>query len=241
MTNSISARSRKTAAMRETMPDDLGGSSVNIAVTGISRSEDGAFVTVSITLSCGKKRDRRAFLLPVEDFVSLGLRRGEISPETFELTEKRAKLCEACRRGENILGYGANSGKRLEMKLRRKGFDAETAGEAVERLTERGYIDEYSDALRAARRSAAGFHGPRLIASQLIAKGYGRDTVEAVLSSMDDIDFTRLCSDFIRKKYDPFPTERKERDKAFATLMRRGYPSSTLREALTLIKNETDT
>ena len=77
--------------------------------------------------------------------------------------------------------------------------------------------------------------------SQLIAKGYGRETVEAVLSSMDDIDFTRLCSDFIRKKYDPFPTERKERDKAFATLMRRGYPSSTLREALTLIKNETDT
>lgn len=223
------------------MPDELGEPSVKISITGISCSEDGAFVTVSITLSCKKKRDRRAFLLPAGDFTALGLHRGEISREVFELTEKRAKLCEACRRGENILGYGANSGKRLEMKLRRKGFDAETAGEAVARLTERGYIDEYSDALRAARRSAAGFHGPRLIASQLIAKGYGADLAEAVLDAMGDVDFARLCSEFIVEKYSPFPTEKKERDKALATLMRRGYPLSIVREALALIKKETDT
>ena len=133
-------------------PDDLDGSTLKISVVGISRLEDGAFITVIIYLESGGKRDRRAFMLPIEDFVRLGLRRGEIGTETFELTEKSAKICEACRRGENILGYGANSKKLLEMKLRRKGFDAEIAEEAVKKLSERGYIDEYSDALRDAKR-----------------------------------------------------------------------------------------
>ena len=220
------------------MSDELGESSVNIEVTEISRSEDGALVTLSITMSSGKKRDRRALVLTEKDFTALGIKRGEIGRETFELAEKRAKLCEALRRGENILGYGANSKKRLEMKLRRKGFDAETAVEAVGILSERGYINEYADALRDARRSASGFHGPRLIASQLLEKGYSKETVTSVLGSLGDLDFTRLCADFIKKKYYPFPPEKQERDKAFATLMRRGYPSSTVREALTLLKGE---
>lgn len=220
------------------MSDELGESSVNIEVTEISRSEDGALVTLSITMSSGKKRDRRALVLTENDFTDLGIKRGEIGRETFELAEKRARLCEALRRGENILGYGANSKKRLEMKLRHKGFDAETAAEAVGILSERGYINEYSDALRDARRSASGFHGPRLIASQLLEKGYSKETVTSVLCSLGDLDFTRLCADFIKKKYDPFPSEKQERDKAFATLMRRGYPSSTVREALTLLKGE---
>lgn len=220
------------------MPYELGESSVNIEVTEISRSEDGALVTLSITMSSGKKRDRRALVLTEKDFTALGIKRGEIGRETFELAEKRAKLCEALRRGENILGYGANSKKRLEMKLRRKGFDAETAVEAVGILSERGYINEYADALRDARRSASGFHGPRLIASQLLEKGYSKETVTSVLGSLGDLDFTRLCADFIKKKYDPFPPGKQERDKAFATLMRRGYTSSTVREALTLLKGE---
>lgn len=220
------------------MPYELSESSVNIEVTEISRSEDGALVTLSITMSSGKKRDRRALVLTEKDFTALGIKRGEIGRETFELAEKRAKLCEALRRGENILGYGANSKKRLEMKLRRKGFDAETAVEAVGILSERGYINEYADALRDARRSASGFHGPRLIASQLLEKGYSKETVTSVLGSLGDLDFTRLCADFIKKKYYPFPPEKQERDKAFATLMRRGYPSSTVREALTLLKGE---
>lgn len=240
MTISISAPLRKTAAMKEIMPDAIGESSLKIAVTGISRLENGGFVKVIISLSTGEKRDKRVFILPFEDFFTLGIRRGEIDTETFERVERSAKLYDACCRGERMLGYGTNSKKRLEMKLRSKGFDADIAQEAVEKLSERGYINEYEDALRAAKRFAASCHGPRLVVSKLIMMGYDREMAKEVRAAMDERCFSSYCAEFIKKRYYPFPTEKKARCKAIDVLMNRGYPSSIVREALEILRESDD-
>ncbi len=217
---------------------DGDASSVTAELIKLECSEDGIYVTATVRLSCGSKSERRAFLVRRDDFVELGLSRGEIGKTGFDLLESAAKLCEAQRRGEGMLGYGSNSVRRLTVKLRKRGYDAATAERAVARLVADGYIREEDDAEREARRSAASFHGPRYIAAQLSEKGYGHDTVEKALDALDDVDFAELCARFIEKKYKPFPTDRREYDKMIATLMRRGYPVPTVRAALQILRSE---
>ncbi len=186
---------------------------------------------VSVRISNGENSEMRELLLLPSQLSELGLSLREISEETFDEISAAAELCAAFRRGLNALGYGAYSKKELVMKLCHKGVTREMATGAADLLEEMGYVNEAEDAARLAERSLRKFWGIRRISSELYAKGYSSDAVDAALSTLEKVDFAALCEEYIRKKYRSLPDSPEGRKKLFSALVRMGYTSSEIKEA----------
>lgn len=210
------------------MPDFL----PDITLKSVSRVENEPLLSLTFVLTNGNDRETRVLIIPENKYFELKLAKGNITAEVFDLVESEAKISSAIRRGAGILGYGANSEKSVIRKLRQRGFDPETSERAAAELKSCGYINEDDDALALARRCTAKFWGMRRILAHLYEKGYGSDTVASVRESFDSYDFADDCAVYIRKKYRIFPSEPKDKEKAVAALMRRGYTGSEIREAL---------
>src|SRR5207248_2551431 len=73
----------------------------------------------------------------------------------------------------------------LRLKLRRRGYQPGEIEEALTRLTELGYIDDAAFA-RALAGRRSGERGRRAIAAELMAKGVGRDVIQAALGEVGD-------------------------------------------------------
>jgi len=149
--------------------------------------------------------------------------------ETLKLFDAR---CRAVKKGRALLEYGSNSRNGLIGKLCKRGFSKEVSVYAADMLLSESIIDESRDALRDAERMIGRGFGKKRILSGLLAKGYCRDAVKAAEDSMEDVDFSVICLKVIRKKWHPFPEEKEDVRKAVAALMRLGFSSSDIKEAL---------
>ena len=150
-----------------------------------------------------------------------------------EKTEPRDPLDEAVRRAVALLEYGDNSRRRLVRKLAERGFDEEIAERAVAHLEELGYLHEHDACARRAEQSVRKGWGRRRIVQDLYAQRYDRETVESVMSELEnEVDFTESCVCVIRKKFRTVPNDRDARRKMAAALMRMGYGSDEVRAAM---------
>lgn len=203
----------------------------SISITRIARAEDETLVTLSVTIAADGRKDKRWFLVPEKFFFEERLRKGEITPETFERIESESKKCRAYLRGANILGYGVNSEKKLTEKLQKRGFDRETATSAAKKLKNDGFIDEEKDATACANACVRKLWGKRRIAAKLYEKGFEEEAIKSALDSLETVDFTENCKKLISKKMKALPTDRKELDKLTAFLIRYGYSLSEIKSA----------
>lgn len=205
-------------------------------VVALRASEDGDRVFVRVREhGAPKGRGSKTFSLRVEEYAALPfeVRQGAmLSAEDVEYLESAALASGAYGRGLNILGYGANSAKTLQRKLVQKGYDADAAQRAVQTLSERGYLQEERDAVRAAQQMVRRGRGMRRILQELRAKGYGDQALSAVRDALSDQDFVELCAQVARGKMRYRPTDRVEFEKLAAYLMRCGFSSVEIREAL---------
>ena len=210
------------------------------AVLSVTPAGEGETVTVVLALPDpeGKKAQRVSFHLLVEQYAELGVKTGEITPEYAETLLDAGKLCGAIRRGISLLGYGDQSARRLAYKLTAKGVDRDTAARVVAYLTERGYIREESTATLRARQSVGKGWGERRIREDLIAHGFTREAVEEAMESLSDTDWVENCAAAIRKKYGEIPEDKGERQKLIASMMRLGYNTDTVKEAMRAILRE---
>ena len=181
--------------------------------------------TVSLSVSC-------------KLYAELGLRRGVLDGDTAERLFASADVEKATVKGLGMLGYGANSERRLKSKLRAKGFSEATAAEAVDGLVSRGYIDEKRDALRLSDSLLKKRYGRKRILSSLRAKGYGDVAVAAVEDALDGVDFTGLCAELIKIKFKELPKEPAEMKKALAKLVALGYNVSEAKNAMRAVARE---
>ena len=168
----------------------------------------------------------------MEQYAELGVKAGAISPEKADELLNAGRLCGAIRRGMAILGYGDQSARRLAYKLTAKGVDRETAARAVAYLTEKGYVREDSAATLRAEQGLRKGWGERRIREDLCAHGFTREAVEEAMESLSDTDWVENCTDAIRKKYGEIPEDKGERQKLIAAMMRLGYDTDTVREAM---------
>ena len=76
--------------------------------------------------------------------------------------------------------------------------------------------------------------GPRRIREDLRAKGYDASSIEEAMEAVAELDHVERLAAVIRKKYTAVPTDRRERDKMVAALLRLGYDGETVRDALRL-------
>ena len=150
----------------------------------------------------------------------------------LEKIKAASALCEALWRGARMLAVSSHSGRELQRRLRHAGVDEATAAEAVERLRERGLIREESDAVRLAERCVRKGWGPRRVLSELFAKGYGEAAQKEARTYLESVDFNEVCLDVLKKVRVPERSDRAALQKLQASLLRRGFLPSTIREAL---------
>lgn len=204
------------------------------AVLSVTPAGEGETVTVVLALPDpeGKKAQRVSFHLLVEQYAELGVKTGEITPEEADTLLDAGRLCGAIRRGIALLGYGDQSARRLAYKLTAKGVDRDTAARAVAYLTEKGYIREDDTATLRAEQDLRKGWGERRIREDLMTHGFTREAVEEAMESLSDTDWVENCTAAIRKKYGEIPEDKSERQKLMAAMMRQGYDTDTVREAM---------
>ncbi len=205
-----------------------------VAVRYLRASTSGDTVCIGIELADKTRNlsESRRYTVHTTLLPSLGLRRGIISREKLGEIEQTATLSAAWQKGLSILAYGANSAQALSLKLRQRGFDAETAARAVELIRSQGYLHEDSDAAREAERSLSKGWGLRRIEQHLRQRGYDAEAVAAALETLSDEDFDERCRRVARKYCPAPPEDAKQKQKVIAYLLRYGYDMSEIRHAL---------
>ena len=200
----------------------------------LSVSPEGEGDTVAVTLLGRDGEELRLHIL-VEQYAELGVRVGTLSPSEAEALREAGRLCHAIRRGLALLQYGAPSSRRLADKLVARGVSRDTAAEAVAYLAERGYIREDHTARLRAEQGVRKLWGPRRIREDLRAHGFSPEAVEEALEELSEVDWEENCAAAIRKKYRVIPEDRQERQKLMAAILRLGYDSETVRDAVRMI------
>jgi len=207
-------------------------SDLQILIKDTQVFDNGSLYLIKTLISCGENSETKEFILFNSQKEELSLVVGEITVEKFSAIEYAAGVCEAARRGANILSYGKNSASILKLKLCRKGFSKESAEGATNYLQKSGYIDELSDVERVIEISVGKLWGKRKIINHLYEKGYKSETIRNTAEFMEQFDFEENCLNLLKKKYRTPSSTAFQKDKASAFLMRNGYHSTEIKHAI---------
>lgn len=136
----------------------------------------------------------------------------------------------------SLLTYKENTEKELKRKLKERGFEEEDIDAAFEKLREKRFLDERRYFERFVRLAAESRrYGARRILNEAYVKGFSEETVRACAPLFKTIDFDALCYDTLCRL-----PQRNDEKKAAAALLRRGYTSSQVREAIRAMKESGD-
>jgi len=146
-------------------------------------------------------------------------------------------------RALDILSRRDHSGAEMALKLRRKGVGEEEIEAVVARLRKLGYLDDRRLADRIAESALAGgkMVGPRL-SRELARRGIPREVAaEAVERATDGHDLGEAVRAILAGKFpsfDPTAADAREKRRIVGWFQRRGYPLSTILEALRVSADE---
>ncbi|MBF6181499.1 recombination regulator RecX [Nocardia otitidiscaviarum] len=149
-------------------------------------------------------------------------------------TEAQAK--DVCLR---LLTDRARSRAELADRLAAKGFSAEVAGRALDRLAEVGLIDDaaFAEQWVHSRHTFSG-KGKKALAQELRRKGVAPEDAESALAGISTEDEHERATELVRRKLRTLPRDL-DREKTIRRLVgmlaRRGYNQST---AFTVVKAE---
>ena len=197
-------------------------------------------ISVKISLRDGQNSAEESFIISAQAFADMGVCKGECTRELYELLDREDKIYAAYKRGMYILGFGACSEKTLLGKLLSKGFEKESAQSAVERIRQKGFIDDRQTAVRDAQRCVSKLWGERRIHAYLSQRGYSTDLCNDAIFELEEqgVCFDDTCVELIRSRYLPLPDDKKEKQKLIAALLRYGYSLSQIQSALAKISAE---
>lgn len=161
----------------------------------------------------------------------------EIDVDIYEKLSYLMKKTDAIKLGIGLLSYAPNTKRALREKLVMRGVVREIAEEAVDALEQYGYINEYEMAESfvydlAVRR----LYGRARIKNELFAKGFTSGASSHAIEALD-VDFSEICAKRIEKTmglrvFD----DRQSRVKAVSSLMRYGFTTDEIKQALIMIK-----
>lgn len=211
---------------------------LRLELRAIRAQNSGSEIALQIALTSGERVEIRALTVATEDFLSLGLKKGEIDRETFETLERADSILGATRCGERLLAYAAQTERTLARKLEQRGYGREEAALAVERLSASGLIDEEREVEREVERCLSKLWGARRIREQLYARGYGKAALSRLPDLLAEVDLTANCEALIRRRYGGAPEDRDAERRLLAALYRYGYAADEIRAALRAVKDE---
>lgn len=178
--------------------------------------------------------EERSLTLPEGSYLEWRSRvGGEITSAEYDTLESEAQYYNAFLKGVNLLEYGDMSTAALVRKLRARGYAAPSAARAAEHLTKLGVLNE----TQLARRTVRFYiekknYGYSRIISEMYAKGFTRENVDAALGEIDKESFIAACRAMIARKFgDRLPTEPDARRRATAALYRYGFTRAEINAA----------
>lgn len=133
-----------------------------------------------------------------------------------------------------ILSHRDRTSREIASKLREKGFAEEMIEATLVSLKEAGYLDDARFARQWVRsRQEHRQFGPIRLKRELLEKGIPPVEVEAVLGASDENDSVGLAERALlqRFKSPALLQDPKTRQKAFAFLQRKGFPTETIFKA----------
>jgi regulatory protein len=141
---------------------------------------------------------------------------------------KKFDLAAAKQKAYRLLSMRPHSEKELAKKLRDKGFPETVIKEALEKLHDLKYLDDASFAMQQARNLAVNrLWGDRRISDSLREKGIAAGLIaQAIAAARQELPQDEAVTILIRKKTDR--TDRKTKQRIFASLMRRGFPTGLI-------------
>ena len=202
--------------------------SEGIYVTEITPLDDGEWVSVTLT----EGKSCRHIRLLTQHYAELRPALGRITDVEAEILTEAGQLCGAIQKGMELLGYGAMSRRRLMQKLTARKFAPDIVVAAAVYLEDHGYLSAAQDAIRFAEQGVRKLWGPCRIKEDLFARGFPTEVVSEAMDALEDVDFSENCACAIQKKYGDIPEDNAEMKKMVAALMRLGYTSDQIREAL---------
>jgi regulatory protein len=118
--------------------------------------------------------------------------------------------------------------QKLKMKYRRSGIVETILYNVVEKLSEQGYIDDYSytESYIARKKKL----GRKRIEYELYLKGVDSNIIHEVYEKLDTIDEKKEIKELFHK------VKNKEKDKQIAYFMRRGFKISDILEVMKSLK-----
>ncbi len=156
----------------------------------------------------------------------------EITPEGFK--GERPEIRRAREKALILLSYSDYTEKRMREKLTASGFSDSVICEVIDYLTERKYINEPVFLRNLCEYSTQKkLYGKRKLMAAINEKGFSRDCIEEELENiLSDFDFVEICKKQIEKAKKADLSDRAAREKLIASLSRKGFSLSEIKEAL---------
>lgn len=156
-----------------------------------------------VKITAVREDEKCTLTVSAEDFLNLGIVKGEVSDYDFLEIERAALYYRAYRTAVRMLSSAQCSKKRLYQKLRARSFSHEASLFAAEKAGKGGYIDEKWQIESYLRTLVEkNLCGRRKILPYLLAKGYSAAKInQAIDEKYSEEDFTRAKREFLLKKF----------------------------------------
>lgn len=221
---------RSHGAPRAEVADSDNGNGYGIRLLSAKPSGDERVIlTISVSNPSGSEETEMVLL--TEHFREMGLSVGILDAEIMPELEYRSEVARAYFSACSSFAYTPSSLSVLERKLIQKGFPKDIASDAIASIKARGFVDEGQIALRRAQLCVEKRWGRSRVLMKLRDEGFVDHSLEAAREFLDSVDFAENCATLIKRNFGTVPEDRHERELMYASLSRRGYSTSDIREA----------
>jgi regulatory protein len=133
-------------------------------------------------------------------------------------------LTDALARCYSYLARREHSAAELRGRLGRARVEAETAERAIAIVIEQGYLSDerYARLLAEDRRTIDGW-GVARIRDRMERAGLDRGLIDSTLAPFDEASECRAALELLRRRFSTPPGSARERQRAFALLVRQGF------------------
>ena len=174
--------------------------------------------------------EKFSFSLDESQLVKLGLKKGqEIDAETLEKYRSESDFGKNYIRAVDLISRRMRSEREIRDYAFRKQWSKENTEKVIERLYEKGYLNDakFAESFVRSRANLRNF-SKRKMELELRKKGISTDITQKVLSESEDFDETAALTKLIAKKRGTYDDERK----LIAYLMRQGFNYDDIRRHL---------
>jgi regulatory protein len=164
----------------------------------------------------------------------------ELSAEEYAKLKEDEQKEDAYRVALVMLERKARTTAELSKALKLKGYVPDVVAGCLERLQERGMVNDSAYAKRFTEQRAVGqSKGRMLIKQELLQRGVGREDAEQAIGELDGQIEQESALVLARKRWPNIKgNDRERKQKLMALLMRRGFPTAVVRSAIQQVASE---